>query len=88
MADVKNNILEGHYSCETKVKRPAMTVADAPVVLPKHALFSEKEAKQKIKSKKSPNIIKIALKSILDFVIAASAGVAATAISSKLNGFI
>ena len=50
MADVKNNILEGHYSCETKVKRPAMTVADAPVVLPKHALFSEKEAKQKIKT--------------------------------------
>lgn len=47
-----------------------------------------KEAKQKIKSKKSPNIIKIALKSILDFVIAASAGVAATAISSKLNGII
>ncbi len=50
MADVNNNILEGHYSCETKVKRPAMTVADAPVVLPKHALFSEKEAKQKIKA--------------------------------------
>ena len=50
MTDVNNNILEGHYSCETKIKRPAMTVADAPAALPKHALFSEKEAKQRMKA--------------------------------------
>ena len=43
-----NNILEGHYSTETKVKRPKITVAEAPAALPKHTLFSEKEAKQKI----------------------------------------
>lgn len=50
MTDVNNNILEGHYSCETKVERPAMTVAEAPTVLPKHALFSEKEARQKMRA--------------------------------------
>ena len=50
MTDVNNNILEGHYSCDTKIKRPAMTVADAPAVLPKHALFSEKEANRRMKA--------------------------------------
>lgn len=43
-----NNILEGHYSTETKVKRPNVTAAEAPAVLPRHTLFSEKEAKQKL----------------------------------------
>ena len=50
MTDVNNNILEGHYSCETKIKRPAMTVADAPAALPKHALFSENEANRRMKA--------------------------------------
>ena len=40
-----NNILEGHYSNETKVKRPKITAAEAPAVLPKRTLFSEQEAK-------------------------------------------
>ena len=48
MAEINKNILEGHYSTETKVKRPKITVAEAPAALPKHTLFSEKEAKQKI----------------------------------------
>jgi len=43
-----NNILEGHYSTETKVKRPKITAAEAPAALPKRTLFSEKEAKQKL----------------------------------------
>lgn len=40
-----NNILEGHYSNETKVKRPKITAAEAPAALPKRTLFSEQEAK-------------------------------------------
>ena len=48
MTEINKNILEGHYSTETKVKRPKITVAEAPAALPKHTLFSEKEAKQKI----------------------------------------
>ena len=43
-----NNILEGHYSNETKVKRPKITAAEAPQILPKRTLFSEAEAKQKL----------------------------------------
>lgn len=48
MTEINNNILEGHYSTETKVKRPKITVAEAPAALPKHTLFSEKEAKQRL----------------------------------------
>lgn len=48
MSEINNNILEGHYSNEIKVKRPKLTAAEAPAVLPKHALFSEKEANQKL----------------------------------------
>ncbi len=43
-----NNILEGHYTNETKVKRPKINIAEAPQTLPKHTLFSEAEAKQKL----------------------------------------
>ena len=43
-----NNILESHYSSEIKVKRPKINAAEAPAALPKHTLFSEKEAKQKL----------------------------------------
>lgn len=50
MSEIRNNILEGHYSTQTKVKNPAREVAEAPAVLPKNKLFSEKEAKQKINS--------------------------------------
>ena len=45
-----NNILEGHYSNETKVKRPKITTAEPPQVLPKRTLFSEAEANQKLNS--------------------------------------
>lgn len=48
MTEVNKNILEGHYSTETKVKRPQINIAEAPEVLPKHALFSDREAKQKL----------------------------------------
>ena len=48
--DQINNILDGHYSNETKVKRPKILVAEAPATLPKPTLFSEKEAKEKIRS--------------------------------------
>lgn len=48
MSEIQNNILEGHYSTQVKVKRPKTSVAQAPEVLPKHNLFSEKEAEQKI----------------------------------------
>ena len=50
MSEIRNNILESHYSTQTKVKNPAREVAEAPVVLPKHKLFSEKEANAKINS--------------------------------------
>ena len=50
MTEIQNNILEGHYSTQAKVKRPKVTVAQAPMLLPKHKLFSEKEAEQKINS--------------------------------------
>lgn len=39
MTEINKNILEGHYSTETKVKRPKITVAEAPAALPKHTLF-------------------------------------------------
>lgn len=45
-----NNILDSHYSNEMKVKRPKIVAAEAPQNLPKHTLFSEKEATQKINS--------------------------------------
>ena len=45
-----------------------------------------KEAKKKIKEKRSPGIIKTALKSICDFVISTASGIAAEVITAKLNG--
>lgn len=48
MADIQNSVIEGHYTTQTKVKRPKVSVADAPTTLPKHNLFSEKEANTKI----------------------------------------
>lgn len=41
-------MIESHYSSETKVKRPMISAAQAPAVLPKHKLFSNKEADQKM----------------------------------------
>ena len=61
MTEINKNILEGHYSTETKVKRPKITVAEAPAALPKHTLFSEKEAKQK---KKEEILLLIVLKNV------------------------
>lgn len=43
-------MIEAHYTTETKVKRPKIIPAEAPVTLPKHKLFSDKEAEQKINS--------------------------------------
>ena len=40
MSEIKNNYLEGHYSTETKVKRPKIVAAEAPAILPKQTLFS------------------------------------------------
>lgn len=47
-----------------------------------------KEAKAKIKQKKSPSLIKTALKSLRDFAVSTASNLAATAIAAKLNGFI
>ena len=44
MSEIKNNYLEGHYSTETKVKRPKIVAAEAPAILPKQTLFSNKDA--------------------------------------------
>jgi len=41
------NMIEAHYSTETKVKRPQIT-AEAPSKVPKHALFSDKEATKRV----------------------------------------
>ena len=42
-------MIEAHYTTETKVKPPKL-IAEAPSVIPKHYLFSDKEAEQKIQS--------------------------------------
>ena len=39
---------QGYYSTENKVKIPQKIAIDPPIVLPKHKLFSEKEANTKI----------------------------------------
>ena len=44
MSEINNNYLEGHYSTETKVKRPKIVAAEAPAILPKQTLFSNKDA--------------------------------------------
>lgn len=43
-------MIEAHYSTETKVNRPKNVVAEAPQLIPKHKLFSDKEASQKMAS--------------------------------------
>ena len=48
MSEINNNYLEGHYSTETKVKRPKIVVADAPASLPKQVLFSNKDADKRM----------------------------------------
>ncbi len=48
MTDVQNSVIESHYTTQSKVKRPKLSVAEPPATLPKHNLFSEKEANQKI----------------------------------------
>lgn len=48
MTEINNNILEGHYSTETKVKRPKITVAEAPAALPKHTLFLKKKQSKRL----------------------------------------
>ena len=48
MSEIKNNYLEGHYSTETKVKRPKIVAAEAPAILPKQTLFSNKDADKRM----------------------------------------
>ena len=48
MTEINKNILEGHYSTETKVKRPKITVAEAPAALPKHTLFLKKKQSKRL----------------------------------------
>ena len=48
MSEINNNYLEAHYSTETKVKRPKVVAAEAPAILPKHKLFSNKDADKKM----------------------------------------
>lgn len=48
MSEIKNNYLEGHYSTETRVKRPKIVAAEAPAILPKQTLFSNKDADKRI----------------------------------------
>ena len=48
MSEINNNYLEGHYSTETKVKRPNMVAAEAPMTLPKQVLFSNKDADKRM----------------------------------------
>ena len=49
MSDVANNYnIEAHYSNDMKVKRPKVTTFEAPSVIPKHHLFSDKDASKKM----------------------------------------
>lgn len=48
MTEINKNILEGHYSTEIKVKRPKITVAEAPAALPKHTLFLKKKQSKRL----------------------------------------
>lgn len=52
MAEVQQNSfnIDAHYSTETKVKRPKITAAEAPGVLPAVHVFSDKDASKKMKS--------------------------------------
>ena len=43
-------MIEAHYSTDTKVKRTKTGAIEAPAVLPKHQLFSDSIANQKINS--------------------------------------
>ncbi len=50
MGDVQNNFnLDAHYTTDTKIKRPLNSIAEPPETLPKHNLFSDREATQKVK---------------------------------------
>ena len=49
MNEIENN-LDSHYSTQSKAKLSKRAVAQAPAVLPKHKLFSNEEAEQKINS--------------------------------------
>ena len=96
MTEIPNNILEGHYSTQAKVKRPKTAVAQAPAVLPKHKLFSEKEAEKRINSinndiytgtldeKKKKDFNRSLYFKIFGGVAAATAGIAGI---NKIKGF-
>ncbi len=48
MADVSNTNIDAHYSTNMKVTKPKIVAYEAPPELPKHRLFSDKEATKKI----------------------------------------
>ena len=49
MSEVANNYnIEAHYSNDMKVKRPNVTSFEAPQIVPKHHLFSDKDASKKM----------------------------------------
>ena len=43
-------MIEAHYSTDTKVKRSNHGVVEAPMIIPKHQLFSDDLANQKMNS--------------------------------------
>ena len=45
-----SKMIEAHYTTDTKIKRIKPAATEAPAVLPKHKLFSEQEAGDKIKA--------------------------------------
>ena len=42
--------IEAHYSDNTKVSRPKLTVAEGPVALPNNHIYSDKEANSRIQA--------------------------------------
>ena len=46
--NVQNYNIEAHYSNDMKVKRPKVTSFEAPPEIPKHKLFSDKDASKKM----------------------------------------
>ena len=45
-----SKMIEAHYTTDTKIKRTKTAAAEAPAVLPKHTLFSEQDAGNKIRA--------------------------------------
>jgi len=48
MAEISNTNIDANYSTNMKVAKPKISAYEAPPELPKHHLFSDKDANQKI----------------------------------------